>query len=197
MIHPPTAPKTAQWYCDCGTVAFEMSPVKGVRCICYCTDCRAFLTHLNRTDIADTAGGTDLFQTTPDRLACTKGADQLACLRLTKTGPMRWYTTCCTTPVCNTGATRLIPLASLLVRSIDDTPQLGPVIAHVNRKDATAPIDADTGNLRNLILSFAKNAALCLISGRFRKTPFFTPDGTAVAKPKRLTTTERDAAYGG
>ncbi len=187
---------TSYWRCDCGAVEFELAAVKGTRCICYCADCRAFLTHLGRGKLTDAAGGTDLFQTTPDKLQITKGAEHLACLRLSEKGPLRWHATCCNTPICNTGASRAVPLASMMVRSFDEQDAIGPVIARIHRKGATARVEGDAGSLRKFILSFAGSAALSLVTGRYRKTPFFDAKGRPVTKPKRLEATERAAAYG-
>ena len=188
---------SAFWRCDCGDVEFALATVKGTRCICYCEDCRAFLTHLGRQEITDQAGGTDLFQTTPDRLELSKGSDNLACLRLSKKGPLRWYTTCCNTPVCNTGAIRALPLATLLVRSFDDQNAVGPVIAHVNLKGATSRVEGATGSLGKFVRRFLGSALIALVSGRYRKTPFFNKDGKPVVKPKRLDGNELSDAYGG
>ena len=188
---------SASWRCDCGDVEFTLSNAKGTRCVCYCADCRAFLTHLGRQEIADQAGGTDLFQTTPDRLELFKGADKLACLRLSEKGPLRWYTTCCNTPVCNTGAIRALPLATLLVRSFDDQSAAGPVIAHVNLKGAISHVEGATGNLGKFVRRFLGSALIAFVSGRYRKTPFFGKDGKPVVKPKRLDGNELSDAYGG
>jgi len=188
---------SASWRCDCGQVEFKLSRVKGTRCICYCADCQAFLAHLGRSALADQAGGTDLFQTTPDRLHVVKGAEHLNCLRLSPKGPLRWYTSCCNTPFCNTGATRALPIASLLVRSFDDKSAVGPVFAHVHLKGAKTHVEGAKGSLPKLAMRFGGSALMALVSGRFRKTPFFDDAGKPVAKPKRLDGTERSKAYGG
>ena len=172
-------------------------PVKGTRCVCYCRDCQAFLAHLERSDIADAAGGTDLFQTMPDRVQVVKGADHLAALRLSDKGPIRWYADCCDTPICNTGASRTVPLASFLVDFFDRPEATGPIVARVNRKGARGQIEGDAGNVKRFIARFLGGAALALLTGRYRRTPFFDGSGRPVAEPKRLTDEERDRAYRG
>jgi hypothetical protein len=51
--------------CHCGRirgVTSEVSPSSGFRFVCYCKDCPAFARFLERPDVLDTAGGTDIFQ---------------------------------------------------------------------------------------------------------------------------------------
>lgn len=184
----------ATWTCDCGKLRIRLAPVEGSRCICYCRDCQAFLGHLGRSDLADAAGGTDLFQTTPDRVSIETGGEHLANLRLTDKGPLRWYATCCNTPVCNTGASRALPLASFLVRSFDR--EVAPVMARVNRKGARAPIEGDKGNVKKVIRTFIWRALRTLLTGAYRRTPFFGADGAPVAPTTRLSAEERTRAYG-
>ena len=72
------------------------------RCVCYCTDCQAFAQFLQRpTDILDSLGGTDHANASQD-ISFTEGTDNLACMRLTDTGLLRWYASCCHTPIGNT-----------------------------------------------------------------------------------------------
>ena len=79
------------------------SPSAGFRFLCYCKDCQAFARFLERADVLDAAGGTDIFQMPPGRMKFTAGADALRCLRLSdKTRVFRWYADCCRTPIGNT-----------------------------------------------------------------------------------------------
>jgi hypothetical protein len=50
--------------CRCGRVrgiAGDVSPSSGFRFVCYCGDCQAFAHFLDRADVLDAAGGTDIF----------------------------------------------------------------------------------------------------------------------------------------
>ena len=80
----------------------DVSPSTGTRVICYCDSCQAFARFLEREDILDSAGGTDIVQVSPSQLRITEGASQLRSMRLTEKGLIRWYTDCCKTPVGNT-----------------------------------------------------------------------------------------------
>jgi hypothetical protein len=91
--------------CRCGHVrgiAGEVSPSTGFRFVCYCTDCQAFPRFLDRADVLDGAGGTDIFQLPPGRVKLTAGADALRCVNLGNRGVFRWYSDCCRTPIANT-----------------------------------------------------------------------------------------------
>ena len=64
--------------CRCGRVrgvANEVSLSSGFRFICYCKDCQAFARFLERPDVVDPAGGTDIFQMPQGRVKLTTGTD--------------------------------------------------------------------------------------------------------------------------
>src|SRR5678815_5259444 len=92
--------------CQCGQVrgvARDVSAATGFRFICYCQDCQLFARFLDRADVLDAAGGTDIFQMPPDRVRLDAGTDALRCLSLSSK-VLRWYTGCCWTPIANTAA---------------------------------------------------------------------------------------------
>jgi Family of unknown function (DUF6151) len=62
--------------CRCGHVrgiASEVAPYGGFRFICYCQDCQAFARLLERQDVLDSGGGTDIFQMPTGRMKLTGG----------------------------------------------------------------------------------------------------------------------------
>ena len=80
--------------CRCGHVrgiASAVSSSTGGRVLCYCKDCQAFARFLERADVLDAAGGTDIFQMPPGRVNLTAGMDAVRCLRLSNRGVYRWY----------------------------------------------------------------------------------------------------------
>jgi Family of unknown function (DUF6151) len=102
--------------CECGCVrgvAREVSPSAGFRFICYCNDCQAFARFLDRPDALDGAGGTDIYQMPPGRIALTAGTDALRCLRYSEK-VLRWYTDCCRTPIGNTASGPRFPVVGLI-----------------------------------------------------------------------------------
>jgi hypothetical protein len=90
--------------CRCGTLKGHVSRSHVAnRCVCYCRDCQAFAHFLGRADeILDASGGTDVIQTRAANVVFTEGKEALACMRLTPNGLLRWYSTCCNTPIGNT-----------------------------------------------------------------------------------------------
>jgi hypothetical protein len=88
--------------CRCGRmrgVASDVSPSAGFRFVCYCKDCQAFARFLDRADVLDPAGGTDIFQMPPARVKLTAGTDAMRCLRLSNK-VLRWYTRLLPDPDC-------------------------------------------------------------------------------------------------
>lgn len=47
-------------------------------------DCQAFARFLERPDVLDAAGGTDIFQMPPGRVKLTAGTDAVRCLSLSR-----------------------------------------------------------------------------------------------------------------
>ena len=71
-----------------GSIASAVSPSAGFRLLC--RDCQAFAHFLERPDILDAAGGTDIFRMPPGQVMFTAGFEALHCLRLS--GKVsRWY----------------------------------------------------------------------------------------------------------
>ena len=58
----------------------------------------------------------------------TAGADKVAAMRLSRKGMMRWYASCCRTPIGNTMATSAMPFIGVMRAFIDAPPAaLGPI----------------------------------------------------------------------
>lgn len=183
------------WSCRCDKVHLAVTPFSGTRAVCYCKHCRAFARHLDDMETLDAAGGTDLYQTTPDKVTLRAGAEHLACLRLTARGPLRWYTTCCNTRLANTGPKRSLPLVSLMVPRLDDPDGTGRVVARVFPEGATGPVPGRKGSMGRLATAFFARTLMSLATGRFRANPFFDDEGRPVAAPQRLDVATRKAAY--
>jgi hypothetical protein len=91
--------------CRCGKVhgwVRGVSPSTINRVICYCDDCQAFLHHIDRADLLDAHGGTDVVQVAPQTVTFDQGLECIVGLRLTPKGLHRWYASCCKTPLGNT-----------------------------------------------------------------------------------------------
>jgi Family of unknown function (DUF6151) len=134
--------------CACGAVrgvARGLSASRGHRVVCYCDDCQAFAHFLGGAErILDGHGGTDVFQTSAGRLELREGRDRVACVRLTRRGPLRWYASCCRTPIANTPASPGVPFAGVIHSFLDTAAAgktrdevLGPVRTRIYARFAT------------------------------------------------------------
>lgn len=87
---------------------------------CYCTDCRAFAHFLGKApDVLDEQGGTEIVQVAQPRLRFIQGEDYLSAVRLSDKGMIRWYASCCGTPIGNTLANPKVSFIGLIHTCLD------------------------------------------------------------------------------
>lgn len=193
-------PNTHTIQCQCGQIRGLLSPTTpSNRCVCYCDDCQAFARHLQAHGALDKQGGTEVIQVPPSNLQFTHGADQLACLRLTDIGMLRWYAACCNTPIGNTPAKQGMSFVGLIHTCLGDAPareaSFGPVTMVVGVKTALGDAKPEQ---KGLFSGVAKTMAMILkarMNGAYRRNPFFKPDtGVAVAVSTVLSASELRAA---
>jgi len=130
--------------CRCGKVrgrALEVSPKTVNRVVCYCRDCRALLRWLDRADLLDAAGGSDIVQLARARVRFEEGMGEVRCMRLSDKGLHRFYAGCCNTPVGNT-----VPRVPFLgvaraLFATDDLDALAGRAVRVQVRSATAPLE--------------------------------------------------------
>lgn len=198
-----------QLQCQCGDVRGHIDDPKGQRfqrLMCYCDDCQSYIRHLGKVDsILDKHGGTRIFQGSPARVHFDAGHEQIAALRLSGKGIMRWYTRCCRSPIGNTTPVRQIPFVGIIESFISRpasarglTRQLGPIGLGVFAGDKDIP-DADfpihSGMPVSLLASSVRNLASWRLRGDHLRSPFFDKDtGEPVAEPYILTLDERTQA---
>jgi hypothetical protein len=184
-------------------VARDVSPRGGLRFVCYCQDCQAFARFLQRTDVLDAAGGSDIYQMPPGRFRLDAGADALRCVRLSDRGVLRWYTDCCRTPVGNTAGARF-PVIGVIHSIMDHQADgraradvLGPPLCRIYARSATGPLPPDAPPPPSLRV-FGWRASLMLrwsVRGLARPSPFFDArTGAPRAEPRVLTPGERAAS---
>jgi hypothetical protein len=191
--------------CRCGHVrgvAREVSPFAGFRFVCYCTDCQAFARFLERPDVLDLAGGTEIFQIAAGRVTLTAGTDAVRCLSFSGK-VLRWYADCCHTPIANTAISPRFPVVALIHsfmdheavgRSRDEL--LGPPLCRIYERSATGPLPPNALPPPSLDI-FARRAAKLLgwwARGLGRPNPFFDEQTNApLVAPRVLTASERAA----
>ena len=183
-------------------VASNVSPSSGFRFVCYCKDCQAFARFLDRADVLDPAGGTDIFHMPPGRVKLTAGTDAMRCLRLSNK-VLRWYTECCRTPIANTAARPGFPVMGVIhsfmdqeadSRSLDEA--LGPPLCRLYERSATGPLRPNAPGPLSVGV-FVRRVPKLLgwwVRGLGRPTPFFDDRTKAPsAVPRVLTPSERGA----
>lgn len=176
-----------EWTCRCGAVAAEVDPKGGTRAVCYCSYCQDFARRTDAEAALDPQGGSDLYQVAPEAVTITRGAGNLAWMRLTDKGPLRWYTTCCNTPVANTLDRRSVPFVTMMAHRLSDPDALGPVRVRVFRRNATGRVPDDgTGGTLPLYLGFARRVLKSFLTGGWRRNPFFGSDGRPIAEGARV-----------
>jgi Family of unknown function (DUF6151) len=191
--------------CRCGHVrgvASEVSPSAGSCFVCYCKDCQAFARFLDRMDVLDMAGGTDIFQIAPARVQFAAGVGALRCLRLRdNTQVLRWYTDCCRTPIANTAASPRFPIVALIHSFMDNDAighsrdeVLGPPRCRIYGRSAVGPLPPNAPPPASLRVFARRGSKLFAwwLHGLARPNPFFE-DGTGapVSVPHVLTASER------
>ncbi|WP_308917362.1 DUF6151 family protein [Jannaschia sp. LMIT008] len=180
--------------CRCGALAGtlrDMEPSAFTHIRCHCRDCRAAYTHLGHAD-PDAVG---ILQTSQDRVSIDRGGENLRVFRHSPRGALRWYATCCDTPLFYT------PLKARLVHvgvnadvlSDDDDP---------GRVQAEGYVPDGKGGTRHkgaarMVGRMVPRMLSGNLSGSWRDTPFFADDGAPAVPPHVLTREQRAAALMG
>jgi hypothetical protein len=150
----------------------DFSRPSRVRVVCHCGDCGAYARHIGNAE------ATQIVQATPDQLRILAGSEHLRCLRLTENGLIRWFASCCMTPLANTSSRAWIPFVGLMTSVLDTEEEalLGPV-THAN---GTHPTPWKT----------VLRSVWVLLSGvllrRHRPNAFFDEGGKTLAPPEIL-----------
>ena len=194
-----SASNTLRFSCSCGKVSGRVeqaTPSEGDHVVCHCTNCQAVPRFLGAEDrILDRAGGTALYQSRCARLHIDKGKDLLAGLHVTEKPTLRWYASCCNTPMFNSYANGKIPYVTTLLANCDAAGRegIGEPIGHLFLDDAPG----DTSDLKPLSMNalmrrFFKRMVKDIFSGDRRRSPLFDARTLQpIAEPRRLNADER------
>jgi hypothetical protein len=183
--------------CSCGRVrgiAKDVGPRTVNRAVCYCHDCRAYVHWLERDDLLDARGGTEIIQLARARLEIADGADQLRCVRLSPRGLHRWYAQCCRAPLGNTipwlpfvGVAR----SAFDLPAADDAATFGQLMAsQVTSAVGGRPTGA--GLTVRGIAHVISLLATWAVRGLGHPTPFVDRANRPTVTPQVLTASERD-----
>ncbi len=188
--------------CRCTKLQGKLSrPVRLTRTLCYCQDCQVFAHFLQRpADILNAQGGTDIIQTLPCYIHFSQGSEYLACVRLSPTGLLRWYASCCNTAIGNTLPDQKKSFVGLVhcclpqqsPATLDSS--FGPVQAVVNTAGASGQTPVAAYGLWRVLWAIIRMMLMARLSGGYKNTPFFQPQtGLPVVQPRVLSKTERHA----
>src|SRR5664279_4902796 len=186
--------------CRCGKIkGYVVRPGMARRAICYCKDCQAFAHFLENADTAlDELGGTGIVATVPKEVHFTQGLEALACMSLSGRGLLRWYASCCNTPIGNTPRDFKTPYVGLIETCLDsNSPSLqesfSPVRMVLNTKSARRSVKSTPVSNLVAMLGIMKSVLGTRLSGAYKRNPFFgTETGTPIARPRELTKSERE-----
>jgi hypothetical protein len=186
--------------CRCGKVKGVVGdPEKANRGACYCKDCQAFAHFLgNTSDILDENSGTGVVATLPERVRFTQGAEHLACMSLSPNGLLRWYASCCNTPIGNTVRDFRVSFVTLIHTCLEKPPgsldrSFGPVRMRVNTNGAKGEVAATPIATVVLVLKLGVSMLRARLTGSFKRTPFFDPDSGVPVVPITVLSAEERA----
>jgi hypothetical protein len=164
--------------------------------VCYCKDCRAFARWLERSQILDAAGGTDIVQMARGRVVFDAGLEHVACVRLSAKGLHRWYASCCRTPIGNT--LPAIPFMGVIDAFFDPTDAERrkaaiPPLSRIQIGSATGPVPPHSAPLLPMIVRIIGLVISWRIRGLGGETLFDSRTRKPRVEPRVLTLTERAA----
>lgn len=185
--------------CSCGKLKGTLELNNGLnRAVCYCRDCQAFARFLGReAQVLDSQGGTDIVQTIPKNVRFTDGIEQLACMRLSDKGLLRWYARCCNTPIGNTAPNYQLSFVGLVHNCLGSaqTPldnTFGPVLTRVYTEYAIGEPKPKAFGLPSTMLRIVARLIKARLDGSYKHTPFFIPgSNTPIVQPQVLSAEQR------
>lgn len=195
-------PVDAPIKCSCGKVsgvARNLSASTTNHVMCSCKGCQSYAHFLGRADDMLDDGGSNIFQMDPKYFEITSGMENVACMRVTKEGPVRWYADCCKTPLGNGFPKGGVPFLGVLPICLghkgtsDAVVKLvGRVRGHINQQKSIGMGE----KLRNggMFIRFAFKLLGWRISGGKSWKPFFDERTLRpIRKPLTITDEERVA----
>lgn len=186
--------------CRCGAVrgtARDVAPKTTNRCVCYCKDCQAFAHFLGRADeVLDAHGGTEILQMSQAKVSFSAGAEQLAAVRLTANGMIRWCACCCNTPIGNTLSGGMPFIGVIRAFIAESSPAaLGPLRGRANKQSAKGDRGAIPNDGLPLPLMVVRILVLMAgwrLRGDHRRSPLFDAVGQPQVVPRVLGAAERE-----
>jgi hypothetical protein len=190
--------------CRCGSVQGLLdAPERASRAVCYCRDCQAFARFLGEPErVLNADAGTDIIASTPRRVRFTRGLGQLRCMSLSDKGLLRWYASCCRTPIGNTPRDPKLSYIGLVHSCLagsaaEQDAAFGPARVAINTASASGTVrSTPVAGLLALVKIFGRVAGARL-SGGYRSNPFFDPaTSRPIVAPQVLSPAQRKELRG-
>lgn len=190
--------------CRCGAVRGAVeTDGRALHVICHCLDCQAYARLMGKPDLLDARGGSEAVLAVPKNLTFTQGLERLACVRMTDRGPLRWYASCCDTPIGNTALTPKVAFVGVQAACLRTSgPPLAESFGPIRMWNHTSgawgePKPAQTPGAR-LMGHIVRRTLGARLDGSYRRTPFFDPaTGKPIAEPRLLSAADRAALDSG
>lgn len=184
------APRDVSFSCGCGTVQGIVrgaSPSTGTHVACYCTDCRVAELYADQPD--PLTKPVHLFQTSPDRIVFTQGADRIAVFSFGPRNILRWHASCCGSVLANTLRNPKIAFASIRTPLLSDQDAIGKVVTKAFMPNPGGK-PKHKGMTPFVWRMFSQTVASRL-SGHWRNTPFFNPETLEPVAPVTVVDPDR------
>ena len=185
--------------CQCGHLQGVLSgAARGTRLTCYCKDCQAYAHALsNASGVLDAFGGSEVLSTLQQHVRFTKGTEALACLSLSETGMLRWYASCCNTPIGNTPRDARLSFVSLSASCLGEAldAQFGTSRVNLNSKSASGPVASSGMGQLFAIAGIVGSALKARANGSWKHSPFFRPGSLKPSAAPRVLSSEERMRY--
>jgi hypothetical protein len=150
--------------------------------------------------VLDELGGTDVVTTLQQHLRFTQGKEHLACLSLSEQGLLRWYASCCDTPIANTARDPGLSFVALVHTGLGASgaaleAELGTIRVPVNPKHAKGKVSYSAPRALFSTARIVASVLRARMNGSWKQSPFFQPDtAEPVVIPRVLGAAERERA---
>ena len=189
------AAPTLPFRCACEQIAGSVRdtlPGRTTFVICHCSSCQAFARHFSAEKrILGDADGTELLQIPCASLRLDRGVDKLGCIHLTNKPTLRWYATCCDTPLFNSYKNARWPYITVLLANTEESAR-PPFVARPAGHLFLSNTDKPTAHLRaafvpQLVGGVVKRMVRDVLSGDRKRTALFARETFApIATPRRV-----------
>ena len=186
--------------CECGQVQGTVEAGHAyTRAKCYCRDCQAYARWLDKPGLTDAQGGTDIVAMNPAAVRIDSGHDRLACMSLSDKGILRWYASCCRTPLGNTPRDGKVAYVGMVASSLAPPAAVDDAFGPAGR--TVINVKSARGEVKPTPVAFIVDG-LRIASGimgaklrRQRPSLFFDANAQPIRAPEVLDETQRAPLY--